>query len=762
VRAWWRLQGVWLGLTLGVALLASSPPAVALDPEQRAAVGEAFRMAGRGDWRRALLIVAEVEDPLPAKALRWLRMIERREPADFATLAGFLLDNPDWPWPEQLQIVAEGTIRDPADNELIRRLFQDRAPLTTRGSIRYAEALFRVDQDEPARALIRRAWAEGDFSASEELKFYRKYRRVLTTQDHIDRLDNLLWDYRRSAAKRMLERVPGDYRKLALARMRLQRRQHGVDEAVKEVSAALSNDPGLIFDRMRWRRQKRLHDGVVELLLDPPDRLVHPTRWWFERELQIRRALRSRQFDLAYRLASRHGQTEGDEYAAAEWLSGWLALRFGRQPHTAQRHFERLYVGAGAPVIQAQAAYWLGRTAAALGDRALATEWYQRAADHRIAYYGQLAAEELGIAYRPPPPPPPAGARLRAQFDAKELVRVVRLLIEVDATAQLNPFLTRLADLAGSPAEVGLVADLAAESGRPHLITQVGRFAAYYGHVNEAAAFPIPDLEGLVRPPPGEPEAALLLGVARQESIFNPWVASHKGAQGLMQLIPQTANLMARSLRMPYNRGLLTGSPDYNIRLGSHYLKTLLARYQGETALAVAAYNAGPRRVEEWLRLHGDPRRGGRYDLIDWIELIPFDETRNYVQRVLEGRGMYRRRLAEPQVAMVWFRPVIGPLEPPPGPLLKPLDQAREVVLAALLARAPRPMLKPYRGAVIPVGLSPPSAPEPAPPSPEPAPPAPELAPPAPEPKQGEDLDLAARNGVNGAPPPAASLEPES
>jgi soluble lytic murein transglycosylase len=713
---------------------------VALDPEERAAVGEAFRMAGRGDWRRALLIVAEIEDPLPDKTLRWLRMIEKREPDDFAALAGFLLANPDWPWPEQLQIIAEGTIRDPADHELIRRLFQDRAPLTTRGTIRYAEALFRIDQDEPASALIRRAWIEGDFSASEELKFYRKYRRVLTTQDHIDRLDNLLWDYRRSSAMRMLERVPEGYRKLAHARMRLQRRQHGVDEAVKEVPAALSDDPGLIFDRMRWRRQKRLHDGVVALLLDPPDRLLHPSRWWFERELQIRRALRSRQFDLAYRLASRHSQTEGEEYAAAEWLSGWLALRFGRQPNTALRHFERLYASAEAPVIQAQAAYWLGRTAAVLGDQTLATQWYRRAAGHPIAYYGQLAAEELGAAYRPPPPPWPADVGLRARFGAKELVRVARMLIEADATAQLAPFLTRLADLAESPAEVGLVAELAAASGRPHLITQVGRFAAYYGHVNEAAAFPIPDLAGLVRPLPGEPEAALLLGVARQESIFNPWVASHKGAQGLMQLIPQTAYLMARSLRLPYNRGLLTGNPDYNIRLGSHYLKTLLDRYQGATALAVAAYNAGPRRVDEWLRLHGDPRRGDRYDMIDWIELIPFDETRNYVQRVLEGRGMYRRRLAEPQVAMVWFRPVVGPLDPLPGPLLKPLDQAREVVLAALLARAPKPKLKPGRGGVIPVGLQSPPLSE----------------------RKPDDIEFAAGEGASTTPPPPASSEPES
>ena len=361
-------------------------------------------MAGRGDFRRALLIVAEIEDPLPAKTLRWLRMIDEGESADFATLAGFLLANPDWPWPEQLQIIAENRIIDPADHELIRGLFEDRAPLTTRGSIRYAEALFRIDQVEAANDLIRRAWVEGDFSASEEPKFYRKYRHLLTGQDHIDRLDNLLWDYRRSSAMRMLERVPDDYRKLARARMRLQRRQNGVDEALKEVPATLSGDPGLTFDRMRWRRQKRLNDGVIELLLEPPDQLVHPSRWWFEREMQIRRALRSRQFDLAYHLASRHGQTEGEEFAAAEWLSGWLALRFGRQPNTAQRHFERLYAGAEAPVIEAQAAYWLGRTAAKLGDQARATEWYRRAAS---------TGSPTTASSRPRSSAPPIGRRRR-------------------------------------------------------------------------------------------------------------------------------------------------------------------------------------------------------------------------------------------------------------------------------------------------------------------------------------------------------------
>ena len=222
--------------------------------------------------------------------------------------------------------------------------------------------------------------------------------------------------------------------------------------------------------------------------------------------------------------------------------------------------------------------------------------------------------------------------------------------------------------------------------------------------------------------------------------MFNTWGTSSEGAQGVLQLMPRTASLMARDLGLRYNPGLLTGNPDYNIRLGSHYMKTLLDRY-GEPALAVAAYNAGPGRVDEWLRLHGDPRTGDRYALIDWVELIPFDETRNYVQRVLEGRNMYRRRLADPEVATVWFRPVNGPLDPVPAPAMKPRDQARAVQVAALVAGAPRPALKPQgRGLVVmPAGFE---------------------APPRPKLKPREDIEVAAR-GVGSSSLPPAKPVPE-
>jgi soluble lytic murein transglycosylase len=653
------------------ALAAPLPAAEALTPEERIPAGQAFRAAERGEWPRVRRLLEEVADPLPAKTLRWLRMIEDGQPADFEAMAGFLMANPDWPYSEQLQIMAEEAIRDPADHALIRAFFAERAPLTTRGRIRYAQALFQAGADDEPVALIRRAWIDGDFSAREDSRFFAKYRRHLREQDHIARLDSLLWDLRRSSARRMLERVPASYRRLAEARMALQGRSAGVDRAIEAVPAALRDDPGLAFDRLRWRRQRGLHDGVAAILLDPPAALGRPDRWWFERELAIRSALSRRDFEHAYRLAASHRQTEGEDFAEATWLVGWLALRHADRPSDAFRRFIEMYEAVSAPTERARAAYWAGRSAAALGDQALARYWYQAAARHPVAYYGQLAAAELAEPLRLGPVPPPDAAQ-RAAFEAREVVRVARMLIEVGAEEQLRPFAMHLIGEAASPTEVGMAAELIAQSGRVDLVTQASRAAAWRGQVHAAVAFPIPDLPSLVDGAHEPPEAALLLGVARQESTFNTWGMSHAGAQGLLQLMPRTASLMARALGVPYNTARLTADPDYNILLGRYYLRRLLERYDGETVLAMSAYNAGPSRVQAWLELNGDPRRGDLHDLVDWVELIPFDETRNYVQRVTEARNMYRVRLADPDAARVRFPQVAGPIRPTPTPQLKP------------------------------------------------------------------------------------------
>ncbi|MGH1477162.1 MAG: transglycosylase SLT domain-containing protein [Geminicoccales bacterium] len=635
-------------------------------------IGEALHATDMDEWSRAFRLMDGIEDQLALKLFRWLVLVEDKKEASFDDLARFILDSPNWPKIEELQALAESRLTDSADQELTIQLFEDREPLTTRGRIRLAEALFAADRDEEAVQQIKRAWKRGDYTSIEEKSFLTRHQRHLSRYDHETRLENLLWDRSWAAIKRMLPRVSNDRQKLAKARLALQQRARGVDGAIAAVPAAFTDDPGLAYDRTRWRRQKGKHQDARTLLLDPPENLGRPDRWWFERSYQIRRAIDRREFETAYKLASRHGQSSGGDYAEAEWLAGWLTLRFMKRPKTAFRHFVRLYDRVVPPVRQARAAYWAGRAASAQRDQAGATAWYRRAASHHLTYYGQLAAEELDERTLIRKPMEPTGTE-RAAFDSSEVARVARMLIAAGASNHLDVFLRALSNHAETAAEMSMITDLAVAGGRPALLVQIGRKAAFKGKVYDAAAFPVPRIDGLLKPAAEAVEAPLLLGLARQESMFRSRAASTAGARGLLQLLPSTARIVAKKVGEDFDLDRLSADPDYNAALGSHYLASMLKRFDDEPALALAAYNAGPLRVKQWIKRHGDPRTGNRHDVVDWIELIPFDETRNYVQRVLEGYHAYKLRLASSDVALIDY-PGSDGLYPPPIPRAKPRD----------------------------------------------------------------------------------------
>lgn len=664
-------------------------------------IGEALHAIDMEEWQRAERLMTSVNDSLATKLFQWIRLVEDREDADFDTLATFIVDNPDWPRIDELQERAEARLIDSADKALTRALFDKHEPLSTRGHIRFAEALFAEGKDDEALQHVRRAWVQGDFSKKEETAFLRRHGRHLRAGDHSSRLEQLLWDRKWRDAKRMLPRVSKAYATLGKARIALQTQSPGVDQAIEAVPEELAGDPGLLFDRARWRRLKRKHDGAKEILLDPPDRLVRPERWWFERSYHVRRAIEAREFEDAYKLVSQHRQLSGGDYAEAEWLSGWLALRFVSRPKTAFRHFVRLYDRVIAPVRQARAAYWAGRSAAAQRDEAGAVAWYRRAALHSASFYGQLARVELngevapGVAHEPT-------ADERAAFEATELAGLARLLVAVGDRRYLDDVLKTLAKSADSAAEIGMIADYANAAGRPALLARLGRTAAFEGKVFEKAAFPIPKIEGLLQPV-ADVEPSLLLGVARQESMFRREAKSPAGARGLLQLIPSTARLVAKRAKQPYDRDRLLADHDYNAALGAEYLELLIERFDGSLPLVLAAYNAGPLRVKRWLEKHGDPRESDRHALVDWIELIPYSETRNYVQRVLEGHEVYKRRLAEADVEFIDY-PGINLLHPPPMPVARPADLEPNVVVTQAETSASlnihRPQLKPVDAAV--------------------------------------------------------------
>ena len=663
------------------------PPPQILRNGQGALLAAAFAQAERGRLRSARAAMPDLADTDPQTAkllselLTWVGYVNGAD-ATFTTLRHFHETHSDWPRGLTLRRRVEETITSRTPSAAILAWFSDNPPVTARGRLRYAEALFDEGRTAEAVAWLREGWRISRLSRSEERQILRRRGEHLTEADHIARVDYLLWKRARSDAHRMLSYLPEDRKLLAQARIALIGFAWNVDRRIAAVPARLKDNAGLVYDRVYWRRVKGKHESARELLLSAPvngEEILRPDRWWRERHFQARRALRRGEVQEAYRLAAEHALLDGHrdaldraldevdseaagdgeaetalpevdtpdlprntraQIAEAEWLAGWIALRFLGRPVDAIGHFETMYAMVNFPVSLARGAYWAGRAAEALRDPALAERWFAEAARYPTAYYGQLALDRLGgdmAAVAEAAITPDSG--LRARFERSRLVRAARLLALIGTDDALRDVVRHLTRRAGSPAEAALAAELGKELDRPDVGVIAAKLAVRDGTVLIDQGYPV-----IETPVPLDGTRSLVHAIARQESLFDPQAQSHVGALGLMQLMPATANRVARQLRYPYSKQRLLSDPAYNLTLGSHYFETLMRRYDGSPLLALAAYNAGPGNVSRWIREYGDPR-GVAADPVDWIELIPYGETRNYVQRVLEAASIYDLRL---------------------------------------------------------------------------------------------------------------------
>jgi soluble lytic murein transglycosylase len=587
-----------------------------------------------------------------AKVIDWASMSNPEGDAAFADIAAFIRDNPDWPDQAGLRREAESRMPDDLPPAEVVAWFEAYPAVGIDGVMRYAGALEALERTGEAAELIRRQWPDIGLSTQGQQDMLSAFGGHLGEADHAVRLDTLLWEGRTEEARRMLPLVGPGWRALGEARLRLADRASGVDALVDAVPPELAGDEGLIYERVRWRRRAGFTGSAVDLLeAEQPEALDHPDAWWTERHILARRLFEAGDHARAYRVASGHRQPDGFPRSQAEWLSGWLALSFLDDPEAAFRHFQALYHSVGSPISLARGAYWSGRALEATGRTEEAERWYRLAAEHPSAFYGQLAAGRLGLPTVPPLPADPAAPPDRAAaFETGELARVTEALDAVGEDARADLFLRQLARNAETPAETVLVGRLAEALDRPHMAVWAAKQLVYDAVVLYETGYPVRVLDTAA----AGVEPALLHALMRRESEFNSGAVSPAGALGLMQLMPATADTVAARLGVDHNARRLTAEPDYNIRLGSAYLAEMLERYRGSYVLAVAAYNAGPGRVDDWLEERGDPRAAG-VDVIDWIEGIPIYETRNYVQRVLEDTQVYRQRLGG--------SPTVGALE---------------------------------------------------------------------------------------------------
>lgn len=511
--------------------------------------------------------------------------------------------------------------------------------------MRLVAAYDMLGQTDNARTMARNAWRTVEFTVEEEENFLAQYQSGLQSSDHIARLDRLLWEKEFGAADRMMRFVPAGWQAVARAREALLNDTSNASAALQQVPQNLQGDPGLLHARTQWLRQRNRDREAIQLLQHPAANKGNPEEWWKERHILIRRMLEMGDKKTAYALAKNHGQVEGLSLATATFLEGWLALRGLNQPEAAKSAFAQLYDQVTMPVSRARGAYWLGRAHAAAGDSATARAWYQTAAAFYTTYYGQLAKATMDPKGVLNVRDPTISDSARQQLAGSDTPKILRQLIQIGRDDLAEQYMEAAVEKSTSSAEVAYLADIIRQTKRADLMVKTGKAAAARGVILSASGFPIMD-----RPLPSAPEKALIHAIVRQESLFQRDAVSSAGARGYMQLMPATAKQVAKQLGIKKFRTSDLSDPQINLRLGSAYLDKRIDDL-GSLPLAIASYNAGIGNVRDWLETLGDPRQGS-IDMIDWIEMIPVAETRNYVQRVLENLQVYRARLAGGQAPL--------------------------------------------------------------------------------------------------------------
>ena len=612
----------------------------------------------KAKWSSALNTAKKARDKSIYNFIQWRHLLTKNNLASYYDYKTFIDKNEDYPRIGRVKYLAEHKLStDKISPKKIIDWYQSSSPLSGFGKMILGESYILTGNIDKGTNLIKDGWISAELTKS-ELRFYRKkFKKYLGSNDYIKRADYLAWNNKYWDLKRMLRYLPKDYELLYNARQLLMSKSYGVDNAISKVPEKFKNDSGLNYDRLKWRRKRGRVDSSVEILLkikNTKDYLVRPDKWWTEREIISRSLIYKKKYELAYKISSNHAMTEGPEFAAAEWMSGWIALSFLNNPLLAKDHFENFYKNVGYPISVARGAYWLGKTYEKLGYKELSIKWFKEASNYLTTYYGQLAFMELDSS---------ASFELskdlevkkeyRDYFFKKEIVKVIYLLDELDEDKYAKHMLRFLAnDDINNGSEV-LAAELATKIERFDFAIQISKLASYEKRFHNKFNYPIISTPKYIN---GRkiPENAFILSIIRQESEFDLSANSHAGAKGLMQLMPYTAKLVAKQAKLPYSRSRLTTDPEYNINLGSHYIAGLILEYDGAYPFAVAAYNAGPKRVRYWKKLNKDPQKN-QIDYINWIELIKFKETRNYVQRVLENYNVYRYILEQKPVPMKNF-----------------------------------------------------------------------------------------------------------
>ena len=601
-----------------------------------------FDYVDRKQWKLALSDAQKMQDKTIYTLVNWMYLIDSQSGASFNEYFIFIKNNKDWPRINRIKYLAEHKINfDNNTPSSIIEYFTNNPPLSGFGKLRLAEALLENNQAEKSKSLVKDGFKDAELSKNDLRYFSKIFKKFLTQQDYTLRADYFAYEAKYQDLRDTIEYLNPDYQKLYNARAALFTKR-SADNLIAQVPQYLKEDPGLIYDRIKWRRKKARFDDALTLINQSASDSLERNQYLAKERLSIARdKIQDKEFKTAYEILKDHRLKDGSDYAEIEWHLGWLALSFLNQPDAALAHFLRMNAAVSYPISKARAAFWIGKTYKKLGQVNQANTWFKTGSQYGTTFYGQLSHKEIDE----------KKFSINNSFKFSEekyeefkknnpLAKSVIVLKELNRTKYTKDILRHLGDVDQNKTaeEISMAGVLAQDIERYDFAIQIAKNASYKNLNFLEISYPKIEVPKQIKDQKIL-DSSVILALIRQESEFDTSATSRVGAKGLMQIMPATGKLLSKVTNIDFSREKLTRDKDYNLALGSYYISDLDDLF-GSQYLAFAAYNAGPNRVEKWIKTHGDPRKK-QIDAIDFIELIPFHETRNYVQRVSENINVY-------------------------------------------------------------------------------------------------------------------------
>jgi len=613
-----------------------------------AAFREALAMLLAGDPVAAHAKAGSLDDEVERRTIQWASIYFHAGKVDSDSIRRFAADAPDFAVGSVFQTRLEQALAkaQPAPAEVIDAL-GGATPRTIDGQIMLAVAYLAQGETDRATSMAKSIWIDNFLAVEQEAEVMEKLGSLLDREAHWARAMHLMMHDRARGSERLIPHLNAEQTSLVVARAAVSRNDANAKSLLDSVDASMHGNPVYIFSRAQRARQFELWQSAVDWLAKAPDVVPDAEEWWYERRMLVRQLLDIGQPGLAYRAAADYDEGPEGRLVEAHFHAGWIALSFLKDAASAKRHFTAMAELSTLPDSVTQANYWLARANAALGDTEAARIALEKAARHGTVYYGQLARDQLGLGGVDIRPLPQI-SRDEALFGSNAIVRAVRLLAANGQASKAAPLLRSLGNSLTEGGDLLLAAQLAQEIGAHHLAISIATSADQKGTPLDLYSFP---KSGLAADLQLAADRAAVYAITRQESMFQIDALSSAGARGLMQLMPGTARDVARKVGVDYSANRLVSDAAYNTLLGSTYLAAQLDRYDGSLVLAAAAYNAGPGNADKWIRAYGDPR-AANVDPVIWVELIPFQETRTYVKRVLGNYLVYRERLGDSPVTL--------------------------------------------------------------------------------------------------------------